>query len=237
MYGHGLATIAICEAYGMTTDPALRKPAQDAINLIIAAQHEYGAWRYLPEKTPAGDLSIFGWQCMALKTGQAAGLDVPRVNIARAKSFIEGVCNKKDEGYCYVANGDSTPTMTAVGVLCRQHQENWGPSHPRLRQAVDGIIKTNPPNPSDVYYTFHATQVMFHDGGNGWNAWNDQMRSFILEQQERNTKNANFGSFHPDTDRWGRQGGRLMVTSLNLLTLQVYYRHTHLSKNPYGGIW
>src|SRR5262249_22052403 len=28
MYAHGLATIAMCEAYGLTQDPALRRPAQ-----------------------------------------------------------------------------------------------------------------------------------------------------------------------------------------------------------------
>ena len=33
MYAHGLATIAVCEAYGLTQDPALRRPAQNAINL------------------------------------------------------------------------------------------------------------------------------------------------------------------------------------------------------------
>src|SRR5439155_26749173 len=35
MYSHGLATIALCEAYGLTQDPNLRRPAQMAVNYII----------------------------------------------------------------------------------------------------------------------------------------------------------------------------------------------------------
>ena len=35
MYGHGLASIALCEAYGMTHDRWLQDPAQRAINFIV----------------------------------------------------------------------------------------------------------------------------------------------------------------------------------------------------------
>lgn len=54
MYTHGIATIALCEAYGMTKDPALKKPAQAAIYLIVNAQHDAGGWRYSPTKSPGG---------------------------------------------------------------------------------------------------------------------------------------------------------------------------------------
>ena len=47
MYSHGLATIAICEAYAMTKDRDLLYPAQAAINFIVYAQDETtGGWRY-----------------------------------------------------------------------------------------------------------------------------------------------------------------------------------------------
>jgi squalene cyclase len=34
MYGHAIAAIALCEAYGMTQDPRLRGPAQKALDYI-----------------------------------------------------------------------------------------------------------------------------------------------------------------------------------------------------------
>lgn len=37
MYSHGLATFALCEAFGMTSDPRLKWPAQRALNFIVEA--------------------------------------------------------------------------------------------------------------------------------------------------------------------------------------------------------
>jgi RNA polymerase sigma factor (sigma-70 family) len=226
MYAHGLAAIAICEAYGMSKDPALKKPAQAAINLIVKAQHEGGGWRYSPAQAP-GDMSIFGWQAMALKTAQAAGLDVPAAALKNAKVFLNS-CGNDDEGYSYTPGGASTMRLTAVGLMSRQHLEAWGPKNERMTKAVDAFIKTNAPDRHDVYYTYYATNVMFQLGGKSWREWNEKMRAFLVQNQDKNDKGEHFGSWSPDRDPWGRAGGRLMITSLNLLTLQVYYRHAPL---------
>jgi hypothetical protein len=226
MYAHGLATIAMCEAYGLSQDPVLRRPAQMAINLLVNVQHEGGGWRYGPSKQP-GDMSVSGWQMMALKSAQMAGLDVPTMTITRAKSYLNASANS-DEGYGYIAGSGSTARMTAVGLLCRQYMENWGPSHPRMIKAIQQFIKTNPPDRPDVYYYYYATQVMHHFGGEEWRNWNEKMREYLIKTQEGNEKSAHFGSWSPAGDQWGRPGGRLMITSLNLLTLEVYYRYLPL---------
>ena len=76
LYSHGIASIALCEAYGMTGDPALAAAAQRAVNFIVASQDpKQGAWRYTPGS--GSDTSVSGWQLMALKSGELAGLDVP----------------------------------------------------------------------------------------------------------------------------------------------------------------
>src|SRR6266849_6555778 len=77
MYAQGLATIALCECYALTADAKLKPAAQHAIDFIKHAQHEAGGgWRYKPNE--AGDTSVVGWQVMALKSGQLAGLNVPK---------------------------------------------------------------------------------------------------------------------------------------------------------------
>jgi hypothetical protein len=81
MYSHGLATICICEAYGLTSDPVLKAPAQHAIDFIVKAQDPAGGgWRYAPRQS--GDTSVVGWQVMALKSGQMSGLSVPVATFA-----------------------------------------------------------------------------------------------------------------------------------------------------------
>ncbi|HZZ81313.1 MAG TPA: prenyltransferase/squalene oxidase repeat-containing protein [Gemmataceae bacterium] len=228
MYAHGLATIAMCEAYGLSQDPILRRPAQMGINLLVNTQHERGGWRYGASKQE-GDLSVTGWQIMALKSGMMSGLDVPTITVKRAKNFLQGTCNEKTEGYCYLEDRQNpTYRMTAVGLLCRQYLENWGPSHPRMIKSIQTYIKSHPPTIQDVYYYYYATQVMHHFGGEEWKNWNEAMREQLIKKQDGNNNSAHFGSWSPAGDQWGRAGGRLMITSLNLLTLEVYYRYLPL---------
>ena len=45
---HGQAAIVLCEAFAMTGDEALRKPAEGAVRFIVKAQYNDGGWRYQP---------------------------------------------------------------------------------------------------------------------------------------------------------------------------------------------
>ncbi len=226
IYGHGLASITLCEAYGLTQDPKLRRPAQLAINYIVTAQHEQGGWRY--SAGSPGDLSVSGWLVMALKSALMAGLDVPAVTLRKAQNFLESSCDTKNEGYAYTPGTSGTATMTAVGLLCRQYLQSWGPQNIRMIKAVDAFIKTTPPTTKNCYYYYYATQVMHHFGGEAWKNWNGQMRTHLVKTQDSVESSPNFGSWPAAGDPWASSGGRLMVTSLNLLTLEVYYRYLPL---------
>ena len=224
MYAHGLATIAVCEAYGLTKDPQLKQAAQAGINYIVFSQHAKGGWRYAAGQE--GDTSVVGWQIMALKSGQLAYLDVPEATITKAVSFLESTCNPADEGYGYMGRG-STPTMSAVGLLCRQYIQFWGPNNPRMAKGIEKNIKTHPPaGDKNIYYYYYATQVMHHFGGPSWKNWNDKMRDQLVASQVKEGDLA--GSWDSRGDHHGNAGGRLMQTSLSLLTLEVYYRHLPL---------
>jgi hypothetical protein len=226
MYAHALATIAMCEAYGLTQDPVLKGPAQRAVNYLITAQHSAGGWRYSPNQ--AGDLSVTGWVVMALKSAQMAGLDVPEMTMRKAVYFVNSVNDTSTEGYGYTAPG-ATPTMSAVGLLCRQYLENWGPNNLRMIKGVDNHLKRSPPQPGakNMYYYYYATQVLHHFGGESWTKWNGAMREALVKAQDK-TPGPLDGSWSPVGDPHAGAGGRLMHTSLCLLTLEVYYRHLPL---------
>jgi len=234
MYAHGLATIAICEAYGLSQDPALRKPAQMAINYILQCQHDGGGWRYGPKQ--AGDTSVVGWQVMALKSAKMGGLMVPEVAFSKAQRFMDSVNDKNTEGYGYVGPG-ATATMSAVGLLCRQYLQSWGSQNVRMIKGVETVLQKTPPpaagKPNNMYYYYYATQVMHHFGGEAWTKWNDKMRESLVKSQEVG-KDKHQGSWNSKGDAHGGAGGRLMYTSLALLTLEVYYRHLPLYYREMG---
>jgi hypothetical protein len=228
MYAHGLAAIAICEAYGLTQDPLLKRSAQQAVNFIVYAQHSEGGWRYEP-RTP-GDTSVVGWQVMALKSAQMANLNVPPRTMKKAEQFLDSVMDGT-YGYGYTTPG-SAPTTSAVGLLCRMYLQGWGPATPKLAKGVDNWIKTNMPGSlANMYYYYYATQVMHHFGGKAWTTWNEKMRDRLIATQDKGQTRGHEhrkGSWSPEGDAYGSVGGRLMVTSLSLLTLEVYYRHLPL---------
>jgi hypothetical protein len=228
MYAHGLATIALCEAYALTTDPNLRRPAQLALNYIASAQTPEGGWRYEPRGQTGFDTSVGGWQLMALKSGQLAGLDVPSSVMAAATRWLDAAQSSDGGSYGYTgpASDSASPTLSAVGLLCRQYL-GWGPRYPGL---IAGVRRLDQPDKGNIYYNYYATQVMHHMGGVSWERWNPRMRDLLIETQDRGDKKPHQkGSWGIDEgDIYARAGGRIMTTSLSILTLEVYYRHLPL---------
>jgi hypothetical protein len=234
MYAHGLATIALCEAYGLTSDPALWRPAQKALDFIVKAQDPgVGGWRYTPRS--GGDTSVVGWQVMALKSGQMAGLNVPKSTLDGASKWLDSVMTSDKGGYGYTGPQE-TPTLTAVGLLCRMYL-GWGPKNPGLQKGVDRL-KANPPVAvNNMYYYYYATQVMHHMGGESFEFWNPKMRDLLIATQDQGTdprRPWQKGSWDPGPDVHGKVGGRIMETSLATLTLEVYYRHLPLYRRDLG---
>jgi hypothetical protein len=218
MYSHGLASIALCEAYAMTNDPGLLQPAQMALNYIVYAQDPVGGgWRYKPKQ--AGDTSVVGWQLMACKSGHMAYLKVPRRTILGATKFLDFVQadNGAKYGYTVPAQG---PATTSVGLLCRMYL-GWKQDNPSLKAGVEFLHKLGPTN--NMYYNYYATQVMRHYGGEFWEVWNGKLRDRLVKAQD--TKGHAKGSWYFPKEPWAERGGRLYCTSMATMILEVYYRH------------
>jgi hypothetical protein len=232
MYEHGLAAIALSECFGMTGDPKVRVAAQRALDFIVAAQDPNGGgWRYHAREP--GDVSVTGWQVMALKSGQMASLSVDPAVLERAKRFLDSLCSSGAEGtgnggrFGYTLAGDFTPTRSAVGLLCYQYL-GVQQSDPVMVNGTAYLME-NLPRPSgddEVYYWYYATQVMYNQLGPNWDTWNRAVRKRLVDSQCREGCGA--GSWDPKSDEWGRRGGRVMQTALSTLTLEVYYRYLPL---------
>lgn len=229
LYSHGMATIALCEAYGMTKDSRLKQPAQKAIDFIVASQHPtFGGWRYRPRFE--SDTSVSGWQMMALKSGEIAGLQIPAKTYSGVGDWLDTVEQADAPGrFSYHPYKKSTPTMSAEGLLMRQYL-----GADRNDQAVvagASYLKQRLPKSDarDVYYWYYATQVMFHMQGSHWDEWNGALRNMLVDGQEKSgPEKGSWDPAIPHKDTWGQSGGRHYVTCLNLLMLEVYYRHLPL---------
>jgi hypothetical protein len=272
-YSHGLATLAMCEAYGMalaykpiqpkpgksTSEMTeeerkkwreeqerakkekeflknaikiedLRNSAQLALDFIAAEQHGDGGWRYQPKQ--AGDTSVVGWMLMALKSGYMSRLRVNKSAVGGAIRFLDSV-QDGDYGHIYHylpeknRPADSTHATTAIGLLCRMYL-GWDKNHPGIAEGVNLMGSKWGPEiggGTNMYYNYYATQVMFHYGGDSWKDWNKKMRDHLVNSQEKNEKDHAFGSWYFNGDHGSKAGGRLYITALSAMTLEVYYRY------------
>ena len=139
--------------------------------------------------------------------------------------------------------------ITAGGLLARMYM-GWDRDEPALVAGTRWLSELGPDTADttiddkallgsnreiSVYYNYHATQVMMHYGGQDWKRWNEGyigddgakvtgLRDFLIEQQEK--EGPVKGSWILNEDNvWETTGGRLYVTALCCLTLEVYYRY------------
>ena len=242
LYSHAIACLALTEAYGMTQDPSLRSAAQRSVDFIVAAQDQTnGGWRYVPGVS--SDSSVSGWMLMALKSGQLARLEVPELCWSLARRWFDLAQASEGESHLYRYNPYApdtasqrhgrvpSQTMTAVGLLMRLY-DGWHREDAAMVRGGEYLQKYLPAagSPSDpkrdTYYWYYGTQVMFHMQGEYWNQWRQALQPLLIERQIMQGSLA--GSWEPRgpvPDRWANHAGRLYVTTLNLLSLEVRYRH------------
>lgn len=223
--------VALRLSWGLrrVTEERLRRGLAAAVRFIIARQDQNsGGWRYQPRQE--GDVSMLGWQLMALKSAELGGLATP----PRVRSGIQAFLTRAAQGsagglYGYrppqtrgTQNSEPvTPAMTAEALFCRQ-MLGMRPDTPAVREAVDYLEKQLPAVAEmNFYYWYYGSLALHQYGGPEWQAWNERTRELLIASQL--TAGPLAGSWDP-TDLWSRYGGRLYSTTLATLTLEVYYR-------------
>ena len=244
LYAHGIAALALTEAYGMTQDPELRGPAQRALDFIANTQDpKRGGWRYYTElKLRQTDTSVTGWMMMSLQSGRLAGLDVKDETLQGIDEWLEVAAGPdKPSEFRYNPFSKDTdkidrsqgrvvsPPMTAVGLLM-QIYNGWEKDDPRLVAGAQALLDQRLPSDTtkllrDTYYWYYATQVLLHVGGEHWEEWESNLHPLLVKSQvQAGDLAGSWDPYSPVPDRWGVHAGRLYVTAMNLLSLEVKNR-------------
>ena len=231
MYDHGIAAIALAEAYNLTHDERLRKPVQRMVDFTVKAQNPLtGGWRYKAyHENPRdkGDLSVTGWQLMALKSARLGGIKVPEEVFTRARGFLGGVTTA-DRGYKYQPSLKPSNAMIAEGLFC-EHVLREGVMTEQMRQS-SMLIQTQLPSSEEVdyYYWYYGSLAMRQTQGMAWTKWNDRIKPILLEKQI--LLGANRGSWTAEGSKFqfDKVAGRVVTTAMAALSLEVYYRYLPL---------
>ncbi|GAB5442325.1 MAG: hypothetical protein Fues2KO_26740 [Fuerstiella sp.] len=210
-------------------DLRLRAALLKAVTYTISQQDpDSGGWRY--KFGQEGDVSMFGWQMMSLKSAAIAGVEIHPTVRDRMVQFLNSV-RQGDHGGLFgyrrsvVVNGRETepvnPVMTAEALFCQQ-MLGFPRDSAASRESVQYLLRNMPRQSQlNMYYWYYGTLAMYQYGGRPWEDWNSVVRDSLISLQRRDGAFA--GSWDPDGP-WGRYGGRLYSTALSTLTLEVYYR-------------
>lgn len=226
MYAHAIATIALSEASTMTGDSGLGNVADLARQYIETAQHEAGGWRYDPGAP--GDMTVTGWQIMALKSCQLSGSRLGELTMIQAEQFIDSLATSNGRfGYNTDDSLENSATTTAIGVLSKMYL-GAGINAGSLEQATR-FLSDHGPSKNNVYFNYYATQVLHHRNDPRWQDWNEKMREQLVTSQDQSDTHQAGSWYFPDPH--GQVGGRLYTTAMAVMILEVYYRYLPLYEN------
>jgi hypothetical protein len=207
MYQHAIVTLALIEALVDLNDEGLEPIVREAVQLIIRSQNTehkseilggpfkpdspyYGGWRYNPDSTNS-DLSVSGWQILALRAAVNAGFGVPEWTFPAAAGFVRSLQGKKDGSFRYDSPGDSGASCARAGMGALSLQLCGFPRDPAVQPALrfmqDYAPRWNieePGNGYPFYYWYYGTRAMYLAGGEDWRIWKDWMCRFLVDHQD-----------------------------------------------------
>ena len=224
MYGHGFATLALSEVYGMTGRKDLKTKLQAAIKLIEDTQTQNGdprydgGWRYEPRQGDA-DLSVTVVQVLALRGAKNAGIKVAQQTIDRAVAYMKRCANGYDGGFNYqVGSRSSGPARTGAGVLSLMMA---GERDSQECQNGLAYLQANPLNRNNewpyrdhfFYAIYYVTQAMYQAGGAYWRGWYPNVRDRLVASQDSDGGWARSNGYS--------EAGAEYATAMSVLVLQV----------------
>jgi hypothetical protein len=224
MYCHGISTLMLAEVVGMMPDQALadrlQKALGRAVDVIVKAQDvkkgpdHAGGWRYQPNSNDS-DISVTGWQVMALRAARSSGCAVDAIRIDRAVGYLKR-CAFKGGGFSYQPRQGPNNPRTGAGMLgleiCGSHL---------TPEAVAGsrYLSSHLPQWGSAHFFYEAyycSQATFQVGDSRSLEYQKKLVSILLEHQQLD------GSWLSG-DGNDQGAGRNYCTAMGVLALAVEY--------------
>ncbi len=211
MYCHGISTLMLAEVNGMLDEPqaaACKQALEKAVKLILASQDvtkdlsNAGGWRYQSNGRDS-DLSVTGWQLLALRAAKDIGCDVPAENIDRAVDYVRR-CGQGQGGYGYQPGAGATSVLTGTGLTALQV---CGAETPQ--EVVNGTayLKARPLRPQEAWYfygVYYCGVSSYKLGEDAWKQLRPALFDPLLQTQQadgswraENGNERNFGTVYP----------------------------------------
>jgi hypothetical protein len=227
MYDQGIVALALAEVLGVETDPARRQKIHaelaKAVKVILDAQGvqkpdpHAGGWRY-DRKSADSDLSLSGWNALALRAARDVGVDVPKDAVQKAVGFVLKCYNANEKGFSYQPGGGAQIGPTAIAVLSLYLLE--GPDRPEVAEGVKYLAAhpVNDGTPFLYYSMYYVTQAANQAGGTVWPAASKAAFERLLARQAKDG---------PDAGSWPKSAQEPdgpYSTAMAVLTLSVPQR-------------
>ena len=227
MYDQGIVTLALAETLGVETDPARRQKIHaelsKAVKVILDAQSvqkpdpHAGGWRY-DRKSADSDLSLSGWNALALRAARDVGVEVPKEAVQKAVGFVLKCYNANEKGFSYQPGGGAQIGPTAIAVLSLYLLE--GPDRPEVAEGVKYLAAhpVNDGTPFLYYSMYYVTQAANQAGGTVWPAASKAAFERLLARQAKDG---------PDAGSWPKSAQEPdgpYSTAMAVLTLSVPQR-------------
>ena len=235
MYHHGISTLMLAEAAGMVDaklGDEIRKKLTKAVALILKAQrtggdNERGGWRYHVQPGDGADISVTGWQIMALRAAKNVGCDVPAENIDRAVDFIKRCQDQRTGGFAYQPHANITIPCTGTSILALEICGKDLHHGPEVLKAGAYLLK-NPPKwgmAFGFYGLYYCSQATFQLGDNYWAFFRPLLHDMLFKNQKDNGSWASGGdgSYGPNYS-----------TAMCVLALTVEYRYLPIYQRDEG---
>lgn len=224
MYDHGIATIMLCEAYGVADEklrPKIRDAISNSVKVILDAQQmqksleNQGGWRYMPNSRDS-DISVSGWQLMALRGAANIGMAVPKSAIEDGVAYIRRRA-VPNGGFSYTNRDNPNQARTGTGILSL---ELLGQHLSPESVAGGEYLMRNPlqfRNEAFYYAAYYVSQAANQLGGKYWTTIYYPLRDNLLERQRQDGSWAQGNGLDAG-------GGETYATAMATLALCVPFR-------------